>query len=304
MRIGPGIRLFGLLTSLSLASCERPGTGAPDAGACSADPDCPAGSVCEKGGCVPGCPGAACGTDEGCVKARCYPRDCNDQDCSEGSVCWSERCTTEPCVGVRCDAQTKCVAGSCYPQDCPSADCDPDSACFQGACVEDRCIGVVCAQGYACSGGACVPCLDASGQPSDLLTDPLNCGACGKPCPTPLHAQARCEAGRCGRGPCEAGFFDFDAAATFGCEVECAAGVCTDPSGTTTVVASDPIPEAGLLFSTTSSGGALFDQAQSSDAFRHSGLTGEPTPLLDDGAVEAASTDLVGRTGFLSLTGP
>jgi hypothetical protein len=56
----------------------------------------------------------------------------------------------------------------------------------------------------------------------DLRADVMNCGACRNECRF-TRAAARCEAGRCVMGACEAGFVDLDGNAATGCEYACRA---------------------------------------------------------------------------------
>ena len=75
-------------------------------------------------------------------------------------------------------------------------------------------VGVACDPLTACVGG-CV----------DTVSDPLNCGGCGRTCVV-ANASAACVAGRCAVGACARGFSDADGDAENGCEFEamCASG--------------------------------------------------------------------------------
>jgi Cys-rich repeat protein len=112
------------------------------------------------------------------------------------------------CAGLtpKCNASGHCV-GCLADSDCPTGDvCHVVSAasasCVPG-CVDDSRCG-----GGKCCGGACV----------DPMSDPSNCGGCGKPCSGP-HEQAACTAGTCGTGACDPGWGDCDGSAANGCEV-------------------------------------------------------------------------------------
>ncbi len=76
-----------------------------------------------------------------------------------------------------------------------------------------------------CDGGT--PCDAAC---VDLLTDPQNCGACGRTCVIG-HAEASCVGGECAIGACEAGFANCDDDITNGCE---ASASCTEGAACTT----------------------------------------------------------------------
>ncbi len=59
------------------------------------------------------------------------------------------------------------------------------------------------------------------GCAADILTDPLNCGACGNVCNLP-NAFSVCTGGFCLVDTCAAGFIDLDAQVANGCEYKCA----------------------------------------------------------------------------------
>jgi hypothetical protein len=70
-------------------------------------------------------------------------------------------------------------------------------------------------------------------------------GACG-PCVEPVHAVALCLAARCGRGPCEPGWFDVDGDLTPGCESRCEGARCALPDGGVFTFSSPPLAERAL----------------------------------------------------------
>ena len=110
----------------------------------------------------------------------------------------------------------------------------------------------------------------------DTQSDPLNCGACGIVCPAPNHASAACNAGVCGRGVCEPGWYDIDAQIP-GCE-----------SGGEGVTAA-PLPATGLVFQAFASGSSYGDGAQTSSGHINTGVLGESTPAAVDGRVSESS---------------
>jgi len=85
--------------------------------------------------------------------------------------------------------------------------------------------GSACSSGQTRCGSTC----------TDPLTDPTNCGGCGRSCVV-TNASAACIAGTCDVGTCDSGFLDCDASPINGCESpdECSAGAaCTTSCGST-----------------------------------------------------------------------
>src|SRR6059058_488745 len=96
------------------------------------------------------------------------------------------------CGGCECGAPplvTVPDAGACTA----AVECGSSAQCFR-PCLDDGGLG-------ACQGPS---------GPVEVQNDPLNCGACGRVCPAPVHAQVRCAMGACGRSPCEGGWFDLE----------------------------------------------------------------------------------------------
>ena len=151
-------------------------------------------------------------------------------DC--GGVCVELRGDPLNCggCGIACAAGESCVDGGCllieFPPEAPTG-CNEGLTLCNGECLvidggdPFNCggCGVACAAGGSCFNGVCVPPEEVppqsggcgEGMPScggvctDLLTDPLNCGACGVVC-----ADSACAGGECGAppGPCAPGFTD------------------------------------------------------------------------------------------------
>ncbi len=197
--------------------------------ACTADSQCPVGSICESNTCAAGCaPGRGCATGESCCGGACVRTDGDSANCGAcGRVCSVTNGTASCSMGA-------CVVATCAPG---FGDCDGNAAngcevdvtstvahcgacgavCVgasnaSGRCTTGRC-GIVCETGYSdCDGDA------ANGCERDTRTDVAHCGACGSACPSPANASATCAAGRCGY-TCMTGFADCDGDGTNGCEV-------------------------------------------------------------------------------------
>jgi hypothetical protein len=153
----------------------------------------------------------------------------------------------------------------------------PATACQAGAAPE-ACgpAGSTCVK--ACQpNGAFGECLPASG-PADFATDPRNCGSCGVVCPAPAHANPRCAAAACGRGPCAPGFFDLDHDLASGCEAHCVGRTCTLGDGSTVVLDADPLPETGVLRAAFATGSSYGGFVQTNRAHTNIGVLGESTP--------------------------
>jgi hypothetical protein len=116
------------------------------------------------------------------------------------------------------------------------------------------------------------------GRTTDMRSDPLNCGACSNACPAPVHAAATCDAGACGRGPCDPGWYDLDAS-VLGCE-----------AGGEGITAA-PLPETGLVFQTFASGSSYGGRFQANGHFTNVGVLGESTPPAVNGAVSETSAE-------------
>jgi hypothetical protein len=247
------------------------------------------------------CQGVTCSADETCADGKCLVTACAGIVCAQGAACMDGQCQDVRCIGVVCPATTVCADGRCVPQACQGVSCLSGYGCVDGQCMDVRCVGVTCAAGLQCSAGACAackpgtcgvagsqctqtclpdggfgPCQPPSG-PIDTQTDVGNCGQCGLACPVPLHAQAVCSAGKCGRGPCAPGYFDLDPG-VFGCATSCQGQTCTLPDGGSVHLDAPALPESGAVWQAFGSGGSYGSAVQTSAAHTHFGVIGEPTP--------------------------
>lgn len=189
-------------------------------------------------------------------------------------------------VAADCAATLGCANGRCGPCAAPSA-CRTGEVCRSGDC--SGCRGDAdCPDANSCEHELCKPCPGAVG-PLDTRTDPKNCGRCGVVCGLPSHASAACVVGKCGRGPCDAGYFDLDGATTFGCENSCTLNVCRAPDGTTTTLGNTPMAERSLGLHDFASGSSFGSEVETSRNHTHVGVMGESTPPPVGGAVELRS---------------
>ncbi len=202
---------------------------------------------------------------------------CAAESCHAGLVCLADVCQAPPAdVGKICTTGTDCVSGTCFPVGggksvCTSpcaddADCAPGWTCdpLQGqprnlcGCTasaevcdgkDNDCNGQVddteapikqctaMGTGYSCSHGACTCALMCGGTCVDPLSDPLNCGVCGRLC----GDEGICVAGQCtcpqGDMLCAAGCVPENAANCGRCGTGCATGAscvghhCACPAG-------------------------------------------------------------------------
>jgi hypothetical protein len=192
------------------------------------------------GSCVSSCVEAHAETacrDGRCVRVKC---DAGYGVCNEQGGCQSLLDDANNCgsCGNMCTGATpRCFGGQCTADTCDAqrADCDDnnDNGCETSLTSRDHCgsCGARCADApnasMTCDTGTCAisRCQDGF---ADCDKDPRNgcevalntlddCGACGSVCAF-AHSSARCEAGRCERTDCSAGYADCNSDAADGCE--------------------------------------------------------------------------------------
>ncbi len=224
---------FGDCDKVFTNGCEvSTDTTVDNCGACGTKCSVPSGTAaCEKGKCAI----AACSTG----RADCNGKvedGCETDLRTDVAHCGS--CAT-PCTAPS-GTEISCVAGACFIGACKTGfgDCDGDGKGCETDLGADakHCgtCGTVCAAfphaAPKCGSGACVVgTCDVGFEDCDkeiwngcetaISSDPENCGACGKSCPTVSGGKLACVTGACGAAVCTAGFADCDTDAKTGCEV-------------------------------------------------------------------------------------
>ena len=171
---------------------------------------CASGQICRNGACI----ARSCSLAD---LRQCYQRVQADyyicaENCPSGSNPCQDRCFDAVAKGrheycdiiFRCPVDTRCCNGYCTNLSTSLQHCgacghacpvpvNSTPTCANGAC------GFVCnAEYFACGSGCCEAgkaCCQASC--TDLMSDPRNCGACGRVCPAPPNATGICTNGRC-----------------------------------------------------------------------------------------------------------
>jgi hypothetical protein len=168
-------------------ACVDTDTNPLHCGAC--DRACGAGEVCDAGSCEPTCATGLTDCSGACLDLMNDPGHCGDCD----TVCTAPTNASAVCVAGTCDFVCTGTFEDCNadPSDGCEIDVGIDDLANCGAC------GLLCETGVfsspACTAGACDIVCDAGytfcstdlmDGCTDLLTDGLNCGACGTVCPT------------------------------------------------------------------------------------------------------------------------
>ncbi len=168
---------------------------------------CPAGTVCERGSCVPQCVEGGCFENQTCTaRGACVDNTCLSMTCPTGQRCLDGACV-DACQGLHCPPPSVCRQGGCVVP-CDGVVCDTGQVCENGRC-QVGCSCRVCLDGYACSDdGTCQPsdCLGMNCSPGEvcqsaLTQEPGASARCVDPCFGAVCPQSQhCEAGRCIEG--------------------------------------------------------------------------------------------------------
>jgi hypothetical protein len=129
----------------------------------------------------------------------------NDHKCRENDECCSGLC--DPLTGyctceagkITCPASGQCIPACgalevLNPNTC-LCECEPGTTSCGSTCCPT---GTICCNGdcqVPCGGNCCPPGTQCCGTTcTSLLSDPNNCGICGRICPVPFN---RCQNGTC-----------------------------------------------------------------------------------------------------------
>ena len=161
---------------------------------------------------------------DGCVPGA--PELCNggDDDC-DGMVDEGIDTTTslEDCGGCGMPCAPSGAFGVCVDSVCGIDSCDVGFVDLNGDPVdgcEYRCLPSL-PEDSVCD-RADNDCDGMVDEDFDLVSDPTNCGSCGRTCAF-AHSTAACVAGVCELGTCDPGFHDVNGIGTDGCEYSCTA---------------------------------------------------------------------------------
>lgn len=169
---------------------------------------CAVGNVCTNGLCL--CPGMQCaGSFALCSNLRTEPRNCGN--C--GTTCGD----TQACVGGNCVCRpglAQCM-GNCTDTLHSNGNCGACGASCGSLGPSGRCIDGGCISAASCAALGRVDCGGACYTTAQLQSDPLNCGACGRACPSRMYCAGgscvdfvaatgctACPCASCGAGPC------------------------------------------------------------------------------------------------------
>ena len=180
--------------------------GGEDCARCGTGDTCIRASDCAQGVCSEGfCQDARCGnqkldtgeSDVDCGGSLCQPCGTNSL-CTGSSDCTSHICVEKRCLAPSCtdavlngdEVDVDC-GGSCAGCQ-PGATCQNPNDCASFLCQNGRC-------SHACPEGSADCDSDyANGCETDTTSDPLQCGACSKPCAL-ANAEPECVDSACQR---------------------------------------------------------------------------------------------------------
>jgi hypothetical protein len=134
---------------------------------------------------------------------RCVNGQCTLATCNAGYG----NCDTNPANGCEVNIMTD-------PNNCGGCGQRCNFANATGRCVNGQCTLATCNAGY----GNC-DTNPANGCEVNIMTDPNNCGTCGRACNFANAYGGRCASGQCQVGACLAGYGNCDGNDANGCEV-------------------------------------------------------------------------------------
>jgi hypothetical protein len=183
-------------------------------------------------GCGAGaCTVAACATGfadcngapaDGCEAALASdPANCGAcaKACPKDYVCTAGKCELS-CAPNLTDCGGACVNLKTDPANCGACKNACSLANAAAGCADGLCTVAACFAGFAdCD------TIASNGCETNVASDPVNCGGCGKTCKLP-NATAACASGLCAVAACSSGFADCDSTAGNGCETN----VSSDPA--------------------------------------------------------------------------
>jgi len=184
---------------------------------CTTNDQCPAGQICNDGGCVTCLSNAQCG-DRVCIDGACV--DCTDSgQCSNLELCDVPRGVCQQClINNDCAAGESCVFGECLP------DCSIDADCPGGFCVSDSCVQcrntADCPGSYWCDSGTCrAQCTSDTDCTGSNVCD-VPTGTCVLSCTASCPVGQLCDTDSICRDVCDEPTFPCPA------DKDCVGGLC------------------------------------------------------------------------------
>jgi hypothetical protein len=192
-KLGLGIVLMALSLIFGAVACGADDVSGTSGGSCSADTDCPIGSVCSVNGSCVESPCQYCLDDQICYRTADNPEGtCSAPECVDESDCNGQPCIEGQCGGPpgsngggddSCENDTDCPTGySCHPLS--------DTCVEDENAGEDPCDNVTCDVGQTCNPNT-GECVDDNGGGS-CDKEPSDCTGA-----TPALDEASCECVEC-----------------------------------------------------------------------------------------------------------
>lgn len=137
--------------------------------------------------------------------ANCVGGECGVADCAEGFG--------------DCDGDDVCESLQADPMNCGRCGNDCDASNGRAECVAGQCVVESCEEGWDdCDSGAADGGY-STGCETNVLVNPMHCGACDARCDVVANGTGTCAEGTCVL-QCAAGFDDCDDDVTTGCETD------------------------------------------------------------------------------------